>query len=292
MAATRRATRLRKEYIYRKSLEGKQKAAYDKKMVLRQALADGKPLPTELRAKAHYLKDAVDAEDDFTALPYNRLDDEYAAAAVREPKVCVTTSREPSSRLKQFAKEVKLIFPGATRINRGNTTVKELVEAARGADFSDIVMVQETRGEPDALIISHLPYGPTVQFTMSGAVLRHDIDDVGTMSEEAPHLIFNGFSTPLGARITTVLKYLFPPPKPEAKRVLTFANTGDIISFRHHTYRKEGGGPKAEVELTEAGPRFDLMPYQITLGTLEQTTAQTEWVFKPYMNTARKRQLL
>jgi hypothetical protein len=36
--------------------------------------------------------------------PQSHIDDEYASAAISDPKVCVTTSREPSSRLKQFAK--------------------------------------------------------------------------------------------------------------------------------------------------------------------------------------------
>ena len=72
--------------------------------------------------------------------------------------------------------------------------------------------------------MSHLPYGPTVSFTLSGAVLRHDIEGVGPVSEAAPHLIFSGFATPLGARVRAVLSALFPPPKPDSARVLTFAN--------------------------------------------------------------------
>lgn len=34
----RRNVRLRKEYLYRKSLEGKEKAAYERKRLVRQAL--------------------------------------------------------------------------------------------------------------------------------------------------------------------------------------------------------------------------------------------------------------
>ena len=49
---------------------------------------------------------------------------------------------------------------------------------------------------------------------------------------------------------------------------------------------------KASVHLMEAGPRFDLKLYQIKLGTLEQTEVENEWVLRPYMNTARKRQAL
>ena len=40
--------------------------------------------------------------------------------------MCVTTSRDPSSRLKQFAKEMKLVVPNAQRINRGNHKVREI----------------------------------------------------------------------------------------------------------------------------------------------------------------------
>jgi U3 small nucleolar ribonucleoprotein protein IMP4 len=42
----------------------------------------------------------------------------------------------------------------------------------------------------------------------------------------------------------------------------------------------------------ELGPRFELQLYQIKLGTVEMSEADTEWVLRPYMNTARKRQAL
>jgi U3 small nucleolar ribonucleoprotein protein IMP4 len=58
------------------------------------------------------------------------------------------------------------------------------------------------------------------------------------MSEAYPHLVFNNFSTKLGERVTTILKHLFPVPKVDSKRVMTFSNNDDLISFRHHTYDK------------------------------------------------------
>jgi hypothetical protein len=45
-----------------------------------------------------------------------------------------------------------------------------------------------------------------------------------TRSEAYPHLIFDGFGSALGARIAAVLKHLFPVPKDDSKRVVTFAN--------------------------------------------------------------------
>lgn len=76
-----------------------------------------------------------------------------------------------------------------------------------------MIVVQETRGEPDGLIVCHLPLGPTAFFTLSNCVLRHDIADRGTVSEVYPHLIFDKFTTTLGQRVADVLKYLFPVPK-------------------------------------------------------------------------------
>ena len=38
----RRQARLRREYLYRKSLEGKEKEEYEKKRKVKQALAEGK----------------------------------------------------------------------------------------------------------------------------------------------------------------------------------------------------------------------------------------------------------
>ena len=71
--------------------------------------------------------------------------------------MCVTTSRDPSTRLKQFVKELKHLVPNATRVNRGNAKVGDLVEATRSAEFTDLVVVHETRGQPDGLVVCHLP---------------------------------------------------------------------------------------------------------------------------------------
>jgi U3 small nucleolar ribonucleoprotein protein IMP4 len=126
-------------------------------------------------------------------------------------------------------------------------------------------------------------------------VMRHDIPDIGTMSEAYPHLIFHNFSSRLGLRVCNILKYLFPVPKPESKRILSFVNSEDFISFRHHTFKKnaEQGNPDNHIELKEVGPRFEMKLYQIKLGTLEiENTSETEWVLRPFMNTAKKRKFL
>ena len=112
----------------------------------------------------------------------------------------------------------------------------------------------------------------------------------GTVSEVYPHLIFHKFSSALGERVSNILKYCFPVPKPESKRVLTFANRADFISFRHHMYRKPAGSK--DVVLTEVGPRFDMRCFRIRLGTIDQVDAEDEWVLRPYLNTAQKKDVL
>ena len=100
------------------------------------------------------------------------------------------------------------------------------MKACRANEFTDIVIVNEHRGDPTSLIVSHLPYGPTAYFNISNTVMRHDIENVGTMSEAYPHLIFSNMTSKLGERVTNILKHLFPVPRVDSKRVLTFANQG------------------------------------------------------------------
>jgi len=255
---------------------------------------EGRPIPTELRRDEAELRNEAELEDDNTAVPRTHADDEYARAGERDPKVLVTTSRDPSSRLAQFAKEVRLLVPNAQRVNRGGMVLAELVEAARAHAFSDVLVLHEHRGEPDGLVVCHLPYGPTAFFGVSGAVLRHDIGqkrEVGTVSEQYPRLIFDRMGSPLGARVATVLKNLFPVPKDDARRVVTFANREDRVSVRHHTWTAPKGGGEKQVELVECGPRFELRPYQIRLGTMDQAHAENEWVLRAYTRSAKKSKL-
>ena len=52
-------------------------------------------------------------------------------------------------------------------------------------------------------------------------------------------------------------------------------------------YKKNNNNGK--IQLVEAGPRFEMQPYEIRLGTLDQDLAEKEWVLRPYMNTSRKK---
>ncbi|KAL0288140.1 UNVERIFIED_CONTAM: U3 small nucleolar ribonucleoprotein IMP4 [Sesamum calycinum] len=284
----KRNVRLRREYLYRKSLEGKERLLYEKKRKIREALEEGKPIPTELRNEEAALRQEIDLEDEHTAVPHSTIDDEYANAADRDPKILLTTSRNPSAPLTQFEGIEVCISKCPTNeswwsailvavLQPGSYVISEIIETCRAHDFTDVILVHEHRGVPDGIIISHLPFGPTAYFGLLNVVTRHDIKDkkaIGTMPEAYPHLILDNFSTKLGQRTANILKYLFPVPKPDAKRIITFANQSDYISFRngvsisllqhctidsqfyvaillfcrHHVYEKRGGPKSIELK--------------------------------------------
>ncbi|CAG8625595.1 13980_t:CDS:2, partial [Dentiscutata heterogama] len=142
----------------------------------------GNRIPHELRYEAAKLQKDLNFDEAQTE-PSSHIDDEYARAGIHDPKVLITTSRDPSSRLAQFAKEIRLIIPNSQRINRGNYVIKDMVDACRANEVTDLIILHEHRGEPDGMVICHFPYGPTAYFSLHNVVLRHDIQDEGTVSQ-------------------------------------------------------------------------------------------------------------
>jgi U3 small nucleolar ribonucleoprotein protein IMP4 len=300
--------RERKEFLYKRQEEVKAKIIQERKQRMKKQLQQSEnrdemdPKDSSKNVMKLYRKNKdlihnIEADDMETELPYTAMDDEYKSMNYREPKVLITTSRDCSNRLQQFMKEFRLLVPNSIKINRGNLVIKELVQVAKEKEFTDIILLHENRGEPDGIIVSHLPYGPTTYFGLFNVVLRHDIkqDTLDHISEAFPHLIFDGFSSRVGERISEILKNLFPIPKLDSSRVLTFHNNDDIISFRHHTFVKKNKTDDCrpvDVVIKEHGPRFDMRPYQISLGTLDMPEAQKEWVLRPFMNTSVKKNAL
>lgn len=234
-AMLRRQSRERREYLYRKSLEATEAQLYARKQKVRQLLAEGKAIPKELRDGMDNDKLARGVDMDAgQSDPLSSFDSEYAMAGASDPRILVTTSRSPSSRLTAFSKEVRLLLPNSTRLNRGGYKVSDLAAAARANNITDLVVLHEHRGVPDAMVVSHFPHGPTALFTLHNVVLRHEVaaHSSSTVSEQYPHLIFEGFESKLGGRIRDILKHLFPPPKEDSKRVMTFRNERDFLSFR------------------------------------------------------------
>ncbi|KAL2196160.1 anticodon-binding protein [Corynascus similis CBS 632.67] len=291
----RKQARQRRDYLYRRALLLRDAEVAEKRAKLRAALASGKPLDPEIANDKQLRQDYdYDVSRDVAGDGSLDIDDEYSElSGVVDPRVLVTTSRDPSSRLMSFSKEIRLLFPTGIRLNRGNLVLPELVRSAQSERLSDVVLLHEHRGTPTAITISHFPHGPTLMASLHNVVLRADIPRSikGTVSESYPHLIFENFTTPLGLRIVKILKHLFPPrdataSKTAGNRVITFLNQDDCIEVRHHVYVRISYN---SVELSEVGPRFTMRPFSITMGTLENKDADVEWHLSQYTRTSRKK---
>ena len=123
--------------VYQREREIQERQTFHRKQQLKDALANGKSLPTELRRDAVKLGKDLQFDEAqvgecthfspifrsgaltivlfcpwvcyFSVLsnvlePSSLIDSEYAKAGILDPKIVITTSRDPSSRLLQFSK--------------------------------------------------------------------------------------------------------------------------------------------------------------------------------------------
>ena len=59
----------------------------------------------------------------------------------------------------QYVQELRLIFPNAQRLNRGNYVMSQLVQACVANDVTDLIIIHEHRGDPGILIMNEVPFG-------------------------------------------------------------------------------------------------------------------------------------
>ena len=52
-----------------------------------------------------------------------------------------------------FFKELNRLIPNSQRINRGNYNSRQIVEACRSNQVTDLILVQETRGVPGSFLL-------------------------------------------------------------------------------------------------------------------------------------------
>ncbi|KAI9339313.1 anticodon-binding protein [Obelidium mucronatum] len=204
------------------------------------------------------------------------------------PKVLVTTSRRATPATYEFANEFVGIFPDAHFVKRGSQfEVKKVVELAIGRDYTDLIIINEDKKTPNAITIIHLPNGPTAHFKLSSIKLNKEIRGHGTAYAHKPELILNHFNTRLGHTIGRMFAALFPHvPEFKGRQVATFHNQRDFIFFRRHRYIFKDG---KRCDLQELGPRFTLKLKWLQKGTFDTRYGDYEWIFKPEMETSRRR---
>ena len=97
----RRQARERRAYLHQKALAQRSNIANLRK--LKAHIEKDKELPDELRDPS-LRKDLRFDEAQLVLNEAEQLDDEYYNMGMRDPRVLITTSRDPSSRLLQFSK--------------------------------------------------------------------------------------------------------------------------------------------------------------------------------------------
>jgi U3 small nucleolar ribonucleoprotein protein IMP4 len=153
----RKQARERRDYLYRRALTLRDAELASKRAALKASLASGKPLNKDIAEDETLRQDYKydESRADRTVEEELGLDDEYAQlSGVVDPRILVTTSRDPSSRLGTFAKEIRLLLPTAIRLNRGNLVLGNLVSSSKASGLSDLILLHEHRGTPTALYVT------------------------------------------------------------------------------------------------------------------------------------------
>ncbi|KAH6563520.1 hypothetical protein BASA50_009364 [Batrachochytrium salamandrivorans] len=204
------------------------------------------------------------------------------------PKVLVTTSRRASANVYEFAEEFVSIFPDAEFVKRGSQfDIKRIVELAIERSYTDLVVINEDKKQPNAITLIHLPDGPTAHFKLTSVRLRQEIRGHGRADDYKPELILNNFNTRLGHTIGRMFASMFPHvPEFVGRQVATFHNQRDFIFFRRHRYIFRDG---KRCDIQELGPRFTLKLMSLQKGTFDSKFGEYEWMHKPELDTSRRK---
>ncbi|RKP12124.1 anticodon-binding protein [Piptocephalis cylindrospora] len=288
--------KIKREQVYNR--QKKQKAALDKEMRMerrKQERAD-----PELRKQRQTenipstLENTREADETVITEPDNEVaedetTDEFASyyngAA---PKIVVTTSPHASRPTFEFAHELVTIFPNAEFVRRGaKFDIAQIVEFCKNRGYTDLIVINEDKKMPNALTICHLPEGPTAHFKLTSIRSGKDIRGHGRASAHKPELILNNLHTRLGHTVGRMFSALFPQvPEFQGRQACTLHNQRDFIFFRRHRYVFQNA---KRVNLQEIGPRFTLKLRWLQKGTFNTQSGEYEWVFKPELETSRRR---
>ncbi|GJQ79392.1 hypothetical protein Trydic_g16251 [Trypoxylus dichotomus] len=198
----------------------------------------------------------------------------------REPRVLITYCDNPMKKTRIFGRELTRIIPNSESMYRNRCGVKKMVKRAIEKNYTDILIINEHKKEPDGLLVIHLPEGPTAHFKLSNVrittELRKHHKDIGPLR---PEVILNNFTTRLGLTVSRMLGALFHyDPEFKGCRAVTFHNQRDYIFFRHYRYAFDTN--KQRTRLKELGPRFTLRLKSLQKGTFDSKYGEYEWIIQ------------
>ncbi|XP_059170487.1 ribosome production factor 1-like [Physella acuta] len=278
-----------KEFLKEKrkeKIEEKKKRRIEEKAMGAKAPPKKKPktiesmrVPDETMVDPAHQETQIDLELDEMA-PYFRQE--------TSPKILITTCDRPKKKTNSFCKELKKVIPNSVIKYRRGLDLKKIVPQAIERDFTDLIVINEDAGEPNGLVLCHLPNGPTAEFKMMNVKLCKELKRLGEMTEHFPEVNIHNFNTRLGVTIGRMLMCLFPHrPEYRGRRVVTLHNQRDYIFFRHHRYQFRN---EEKVNLQELGPRFILRLRSLQKGTFDSKSGMYIWIHKRHeMDTSRRK---
>lgn len=153
-----------------------------------------------------------------------------------EPKVLITYSDNPMKKTRIFGRELTRIIPNSTSLYRNRSGVKKIVKSAITKGYTDLLIVNENRKEPNGLLLVHLPDGPTAHFKISNVKITSEMHkNYRAITKHRPEVVLNNFTTRLGLTIGRMLGAIFHySPEFQGQRAITFHNQRDYIFFRHY----------------------------------------------------------
>jgi len=258
----------------------------------REVLGDDAPAkekPKTIESTREYDVTMVDPMDEEVI--QDEINDEMADYFNREskPKVLITISPFAKVTTWKFCYELNKCIPNSEMFSRKDVPMKKLVKQAIKKEFTDIIVVHEDKRVPDALVLCHLPDGPTAYYKINSYKFTKDIKRHGETTDHHPEVILNNFNTRLGHSIGRMWASLFPhDPQFRGRRVVTLHNQRDYVFLRHHRYEFKKNGTKAA--LHELGPRVTLRLRALQKGTFDTKSGEYEWIQKRHeMETSRRR---
>ncbi|ORX61877.1 Brix-domain-containing protein [Hesseltinella vesiculosa] len=228
----------------------------------------------------------VDAEDEEVA--EDIASDELASYfSGKTPKIVVTTSKKCTKVTYDFCAELISMMPNAQFEKRGaKHELRQIIKIANEQEFTDLIVVNEDHKQPNGITLIHLPEGPSAYFKLSNFIPASRITDHGAVTAHFPEIILNNFNTRLGHTIGRMFQALFPQvPEFQGRQAITFHNQRDFIFVRRHRYVFRDTD---RVGLQELGPKFTLKLKWLQKGVYDRN-GEYEWLFKPELETSRRR---
>ncbi|CAL4160492.1 unnamed protein product, partial [Meganyctiphanes norvegica] len=271
-----------------KQLKGKMKK--EKKLEKAKLKKDGNEAPKRVPHTIESLreKDETMVEEEDEELEQEEATDAYANYYTKEyePKIIISCSDNPHKKSISFIRELCRIIPNSEPRWRKRSSIKKMVKNATAKGFTDLIVVNEDRREPNGLLVIHLPDGPTALFRVSNVKICKDLRrDFKEITSHRPEVLLNHFKTRLGRLVARMLGALFHyEPQFKGRRVCTLHNQRDYIFFRHHRYEFKSS---EKVALRELGPRFTLRLQWLQQGAFD---GDYEWALKRHdMETSRRK---